>query len=200
MKNIRPALILFTLLSLLLGVAYPGLLTAVAQTVFPREAQGSLIEKNCKYMYAGNPQCERVLGSRLIGQNFTDPKYFWGRPSATKPYPYNTAASGASNLGVANPALLDAVRARIYNLKAADPENTKPIPVDLVTSSGSGLDPHISPAAAEYQIARVAKARGLSQEQVHAKVAQYTQKRTFGFLGEPVVNVLMLNLSMDGDL
>jgi K+-transporting ATPase ATPase C chain len=169
------------------GVLYPLVVTGIAQLVFPRQANGSLIVQN-----------GRTVGSALIGQQFTDPGYFWGRLSATSPYPYDAAASSGSNLGPTNPALLDEVKARIAALKAADPGNTQLIPVDLVTSSGSGLDPDISVAAALYQIPRVARLRGLSQSAVRALVDQYTRGRTLGFLGEPRVNVLQLNLALDG--
>jgi K+-transporting ATPase ATPase C chain len=177
------ALLLFTLLT---GVIYPLAVTGIAQLIFPRQANGSLIVKDGK-----------ALGSGLIGQLFDDPKYFWGRLSATGPYPYNAAASSGSNLGPSNPALMAAVQARIDALKTADPGNTQPIPIDLVTASGSGLDPDISVAAALYQVPRVARVRGMSESAVRALVDQYTQGRQFGFLGEPRVNVLELNLALD---
>ena len=184
--QIRPALMAILIFTLLAGVIYPLVVTGVAQLVFPHQANGSLIVNN-----------GQVAGSSLIGQQFDDPKYFWGRLSATGPFPYNAAASSGSNLGPSNPALLDAVKARIAALKAADPTNTQPIPVDLVTASGSGLDPNISVAAALYQVPRVARDRGMSEAAVTALVNQYTQGRTFGFLGEPRVNVLELNLALD---
>ena len=190
--QLRPALVSLALLTLITGLAYPLLVTGIAQVVFPQQANGSLIVKD-----------GQVVGSSLIGQPFDDPKYFWGRLSATGTYPYNAfnaealTASSGSNYGPLNPALLDMVQARIDALKAADPENTLPIPVDLVTASGSGLDPHISPAAAEYQVARVARARGLDESVVRDLVAQYTQGRDLGVLGEPRVNVLELNLALD---
>lgn len=183
---IRPALVLFAVLTLVTGVAYPLVVTGVAQTVFPAQAAGSLIVKD------GKP-----VGSALIGQNFTDPKHFWGRPSATGPMPYNAGASSGSNQGPLNPALLDAVKGRVEALRAADPGNTAPVPVDLVTASASGLDPHISPAAAGYQVARVAKARGVATEKVQALVAQQTEAPLLAFLGEPKVNVLKLNLALE---
>ena len=184
--QIRPALMAILIFTLLTGVIYPLVVTGVAQLVFPRQANGSLITNKGK-----------AAGSALIGQQFDDPKYFWGRLSATGPYPYNAAASSGSNIGPTNPALLDEVKARIAALKAADPTNTLPIPVDLVTSSGSGLDPNISVAAALYQVPRIARIRGLSETVVTALVNQYTQGRTLGFLGEPRVNVLELNLALD---
>ena len=183
---IRPAVTLFVLLSVITGLIYPLLVTGIGQALFPKQAAGSLIERDGK-----------LIGSRLIGQNFTDPQYFWGRPSATAPQPYNAAASGGSNFGPLNPALKDAVDARVQALRAADPGNTQPIPVDLVTASASGLDPHISPAAAEYQIARVAQARGLAPEIVRKLVAAWTEDRQWGIFGEPRVNVLELNLALD---
>jgi K+-transporting ATPase ATPase C chain len=187
MKNLlRPLIVLFAVLSAVTGLAYPALVTAVGQTLFHDEANGSLIERDGK-----------VVGSKLIGQQFDAPQYFWGRLSATSPMPYNAQASGGSNLGPTNPALLDEVKGRIDALKAAGTDMSKPVPVDLVTSSGSGLDPEISPAAAAYQIDRVAKARGLGENDVRALVDRYTSGRQFGILGEPRVNVLQLNLALD---
>ena len=183
---LRPAFALFVVLSLITGLAYPLLVTGVAQIVFPQQANGSLIARDGK-----------VIGSELIGQPFGEPKYFWSRPSATAPMAYNAGASGGSNLGPTNPALTDAVKARIEALRAADPVNTAPVPVDLVTTSASGLDPHISPAAADYQAARVARIRGLAPEAVRALVERYTESAWFGFLGEARVNVLALNLALD---
>lgn len=174
------------ILTILTGLVYPLVVTGIAQLIFPARANGSLIVHN-----------GQTVGSTLIGQQFDDPKYFWGRLSATGKYPYNAAASSGSNLGPTNPALLDEVKARIAALKAADPSNTQPIPVDLVTSSGSGLDPNISIAAALYQVPRVAKIRGLSESAVRVLVDRYTQGRQLGFLGEPRVNVLGLNLALD---
>jgi potassium-transporting ATPase KdpC subunit len=186
LAQIKPAIVSLIILTIITGLIYPLVVTGVAQVLFPRQANGSLIVQNGK-----------VLGSTLIGQSFDDPRYFWGRPSATAPFPYNAAASSGSNLGPTNPALIEAVKTRIAALKAADPQNTQPIPVDLVTASGSGLDPDISLAAAIYQIPRVAKARGMSEAAVHALVDQNTQGRQLGFLGEPIVNVLELNLALD---
>ncbi len=183
---LRPALMVFIALSLLVGVIYPLCVTGVAQLVFPGQANGSLMTRE------GKP-----VGSELIGQPFDDPKYFWGRLSATPDFPYNSASSSGSNLGPSNPALADAVKARVKALQSADPGNSSPIPVDLVTSSGSGLDPHISPAAALYQAGRVARVRGISEEKVLSLVEQYTEPRQWGFLGEPRVNVLALNLALD---
>lgn len=183
---IRPALSLFALLTVATGVVYPLVVTGIAQTVFPHAAHGSLIVKD-----------GQTVGSELIGQNFTAPKYFWGRPSATSPMPYNGAASGGSNQGPLNPALTDAVKARIEALKAADPGNAKPIPVDLVTASASGLDPHISPAAADYQVERVVHERHLPAAIVQQLVASNTEGRDLGLFGEPRVNVLKLNLALD---
>ncbi len=186
LRYLRPTLVFLGLFSLLTGVIYPLLVTAVAQTLFPHQANGSLIEQD-----------GLILGSELIGQPFDDPAYFWGRPSLTQPYPYNAAASAGSNVAPSNPALTERVAARIEALAAADPTNTQPVPVDLVTASASGLDPHISLAAAEYQIARVAEVRGLETAVVRQLVAEFTEGRTLGVLGEPRVNVLRLNLALD---
>lgn len=183
---LRPALTLFVVLSLITGLLYPLLVTVVAQTAFPHQANGSLITQGGK-----------TVGSEPIGQSFTEPGHFWGRPSATTPMPYNASASGGSNLGPTNPALADAVKARIEALRAADPGNTRPVPVDLVTASASGLDPHISPAAAAYQAERVARARSLPVAQIQALVQQHTENPWLGVLGEPRVNVLALNLALD---
>ena len=184
---LRPALALFIVLSVITGLVYPLATTGVARLAFPRQAAGSLIERDGK-----------VIGSALIGQPFSSPGYFWGRPSATSPMPDNAASSGGSNLGPTNPDLTQAVKDRIAALKAADPANTAPVPVDLVTASASGLDPHISPAAADYQIARVARARNLSEEVVSKLVRQHTEPGTWmGLLGDPTVNVLELNLDLD---
>lgn len=184
--QIRPALVLLIVLSVLTGLIYPAVVTGIAQIVFPHHANGSLIVRDGK-----------IVGSSLIGQPFDDPKYFWGRPSATSPFPYNAASSSGSNLGPTNPALYDAVKGRVEALRAADPGNTAPVPVDLVTASASGLDPHISPAAALYQVQRVAKARKLDGAAVQKLVAQHTEGRWLGVLGEPRVNVLELNLALD---
>ena len=183
---LRPALTLFVVLSIVTGLLYPLAVTGVAQAVLPNQANGSLITQG------GKP-----VGSELIGQSFSEPGHFWGRPSATAPMPYNAAASGGSNLGPTNPALAEAVKARIAALRAADPGNTQPVPVDLVTASASGLDPHISPAAAAYQAPRVARARGLPLAQVQTLVQQHTESPWLGWLGEPRVNVLALNLALD---
>ena len=185
-RMLRNAAMLLLLMTVITGIAYPLLVTGLAQAVFPVQANGSLLAKD------GKP-----IGSALIGQQFTASKYFWGRPSATVPQAYNGTASNGSNLGPTNPALADAVRQRIAALQAADPGNTAPIPVDLVTASGSGLDPEISPAAAQYQLARVARARGLPLAEVQALVARCTRGRQLGVLGEPRVNVLELNLALD---
>lgn len=182
----RPALTLLVTLTTITGPIYSLLVTGIGRALFPQQAAGSLIERDGK-----------LVGSRLIGQHFTDPQYFWGRPSATAPQSYNAAASGGSNLGPLNPALKEAVESRVSALRAADPGNTAPIPVDLVTASASGLDPHISPAAAEYQIMRVAHARGLAPETVRNLVARQTENRRWGIFGEPRVNVLELNLALD---
>lgn len=184
--QLRPAMVSLLLLTLLTGLIYPLAITGIAQVAFPYQANGSLITNN-----------GQKVGSELIGQDFSDPRYFWGRLSATGPMPYNAAASSGSNLGPTNPALFKATQARIDALHAADPNNKALIPVDLVTASASGLDSQISPAAAEYQVARVANARKLPVEQVHQLVTQSTAGRQFGFLGEPRVNVLQLNLALD---
>jgi K+-transporting ATPase ATPase C chain len=183
---LRPALTLFVLLSVATGIVYPLAVTGVARLAFPSQAAGSLIVKD------GKP-----VGSKLIGQNFTDPKYFWGRPSATGPMPYNASASSGSNQGPLNPALMDAVKGRIAALKAADPANTAPIPADLVTASGSGLDPQISPAAARWQAPRIARIRSLGEAEVSKLIDAHTEGRQLGLLGEPRVNVLNLNLALD---
>ena len=185
-RQLKPVLMVFLLLTAVTGIVYPLLVTGVAQLIFPEKANGSLIRGEDGY-----------AGSELIGQPFDDPKYFWGRLSATPDFPYNSASSSGSNLGPSNPALVEAVKARVEALRKADPGNRLPVPVDLVTSSGSGLDPHISPAAAFYQAPRVARARGLSEDQVDRLVKQYTERRQWGFLGEPRVNVLKLNLALD---
>lgn len=187
LRQLKIALIFLGIFTVITGIIYPLFVTGVAQAFFRHQANGSLIETS------GN-----ITGSELIGQPFSDPRYFWGRLSATAPFPYNAAASSGSNYGPSNPALLAAVQARIDALKAVDPDNDQPIPVDLVTFSASGLDPDISVAAAEYQVARVAKYRGLNKEQVKLLVSKYTAGRQFGILGEPRVNVLELNLALDG--
>ena len=186
-RLIRNALTMLLVMTVIVGLIYPLAATGVAQLLFPHQANGSLVERG------GKP-----IGSELIGQSFTDPRYFWGRPSATTPQPNNGTASNGSNLGPTNPALHDAVQQRIDALHAADPGNIATVPADLVTASGSGLDPDISPAAAQYQVARVARVRRLSTEQVQTLVTQATQGRQLGLLGEPRVNVLQLNLALDG--
>jgi potassium-transporting ATPase KdpC subunit len=182
----RPMIVIFAVLTAITGLVYPAVMTAFGQAVFSNQANGSLLEKDGK-----------VVGSSLMGQQFDAPQYFWGRLSATSPMPYNPTNSGGSNTGPTNPALADEVKGRIAALKAAGTDVSKPVPVDLVTSSGSGLDPEISPAAAQYQIARVATARKMSEADVAALVDKYTQGRQFGVLGEPRVNVLELNLALD---
>jgi K+-transporting ATPase ATPase C chain len=186
MNELRPALIVFVLFTLLTGVLYPLIVTGIGQAAFPRQSTGSLIQSG-----------DRVVASKLLGQPFSSAGYFWSRPSATAPYPYNGAASGGSNEGPTNPALESAVRERVAALLAADPENRSRVPIDLVTASASGLDPHISPAAAEYQVARVARARNMNEDAVRRLVTAATEGRTFGLLGEPRVNVLELNLALD---
>ena len=182
---VRPALVLFVLLSALTGLIYPIAVTGVAKAAFPDQAAGSLVVLD-----------GTTVGSKLIGQNFSDPKHFWGRPSATAPQPYNASASGGSNQGPLNPALTDAVKARVEALRAADPDNAARVPVDLVTASASGLDPDISPAAAQYQAARVARVRGMPLAQVQSLIDRNTQQPLLGFLGEPRVNVLALNIAL----
>jgi K+-transporting ATPase ATPase C chain len=186
-QHLRPALMTLLLLTILTGVVYPLVVTGIAQVVFPFQANGSLIVKG------GNP-----VGSALIGQPFDDPRYFWGRPSATTPFGYNAGSSSGSNLSPTNPDLIKAVQGRVDALHAADPGNSAPVPVDLVTTSGSGLDPHISPAAALYQVSRVARERKLDAAKVRELVEQHTEGRFLGMLGEPRVNVLALNLALDG--
>lgn len=183
---IRPAILYLAVMTLLTGVIYPLFVTAVGQLAFPDQARGSLI-------YEG----DRLVGSALVGQPFDDPKYFWGRPSATSPMPYNADSSTGSNFGPTEPKLAAALKSRADALKQADPDNDDPVPVDLITASGSGLDPHISPAAAEYQVGRIAKARGISPDAVRSVARQATEERQLGFLGEPRVNVLRLNLQLD---
>jgi len=185
-KQIKPAILMLLFFTMLTGIVYPLAVTFCAQIVFPSQANGSLLGSS-----------EQPLGSELIGQAFSHPEYFWGRHSATSPSPYNGGASSGSNQGPSNPALIDAVKARIKALRDADPENLETIPVDLVTASASGLDPHISPAAAAYQINRIARARHLSPNSVHELVERYTEPRQWGILGEPRVNVLKLNLALD---
>jgi K+-transporting ATPase ATPase C chain len=185
-KEIRPALVVFGVLTIITGLVYPGVVTVIGQLAFPEQATGSVILQD-----------GRAVGSALFGQPFSNPDYFWSRPSATGPQPYNGGASSGSNLGPINPALAEAVTARVAALRAVDAGNERPVPVDLVTASGSGLDPHITPAAARYQAARVARARGMTEDEVLALVERYTEGRTFGILGEPRVNVLRLNLALD---
>ena len=187
LKHFKPALLMLLVWTALTGIAYPLAVTGLSQLLFSKQANGSLIRDSQG----------KAIGSELIGQPFSDPQHFWGRPSATSPYPYNGGASSGSNLGPTNPALADAVKTRIQALIETDPENPLPIAVDLVTASGSGLDPHISPAAAEYQINRVAKARHMDADKVRALVGQHTELRQWWVLGEPRVNVLGLNLALD---
>ena len=186
LKSLRTAVVAVIVFTVVTGLAYPLFVTALSQFIFPEKANGSLLKQDGK-----------IQGSELIGQPFSDPKYFWSRLSATSPYEYNAGSSTGSNYGPLNPALFDAVKKRIQDLKKADSLNTQPIPVDLVTASGSGLDPHISVAAALYQLPRVARQRNMSQENVLVLVHQYTEDRQLGFLGEPRVNVLKLNLALD---
>jgi potassium-transporting ATPase KdpC subunit len=191
LSNLKPAVLMLLLLTLLTGVIYPALVTVFAQVYYADKANGSLIKDQ-----QGN-----LIGSQLIGQPFSDPSYFWGRASATSPYPYNASASSGSNLAPTNPALVDAVKGRIDALQAVDPENIKnnkpPVPVDLITASGSGLDPHISPAAADYQIGRIAMIRNIAPEKLRDLVQSHTEGRQWGVFGEPRVNVLTLNLALD---
>src|SRR5262245_3673658 len=186
LRTFKDALLMLVVLTVVTGVVYPLIVTGIAQRVFPSQANGSLIERDGK-----------LVGSALIGQPFSDPKYFWSRPSATSAFPYDPSASSGSNQGPLNPALIDPVKARVDALVAADPTQTYPIPIDLVTASGSGLDPHISPAAAAYQLSRVARARGLPEDRVRELVTAYTEDRQWMILGEPRVNVLLLNLALD---
>ena len=183
---LRNAIMSLIALTLLTGIAYPLLVTGIAQLLFPHAANGSVIMRD-----------DKPVGSELIGQPFSDPRYFWGRPSATSPFAYNSTASTGSNVGPTNPALVDAIKSRIEALRAADPGNTQPVPIDLVTASGSGLDPHISPAAAAYQVGRVARMRGVPVQDVEKLVAAATERRFLGIMGEPRVNVLKVNLALD---
>jgi potassium-transporting ATPase KdpC subunit len=185
-KEVKPAVIMFMLMTVLTGVIYPGVVTAIGQLAFEHAANGSIVTRG-----------GRAVGSELLGQFHREPRYFWGRPSATGPNANNGAISSGSNLAATNPNLEAVVRERVAALKAADPECSSPVPVDLVTASASGLDPHISPAAAEFQVSRVARVRGLAQAQVRTLVAAATESRTLGFLSEPRVNVLQLNLALD---
>jgi len=186
-KLIKPAVMMLLIWTLLTGVMYPALVTGLAHVLFPNQANGSILRD----------KQDKAVGSALIGQPFSGNSYFWGRPSATSPYPYNAGASSGSNLGPTNPALADAVKHRIEALQAADPENKAPVPVDLVTASGSGLDPHISPAAAEFQIKRIANARHIDPKKLQEMVRMHTEGRQWGFLGEPRINVLTLNLALN---
>ncbi len=186
LRNLRPTIVVFIAFTLLTGVVYPLVVSAVGWTLFPTESGGNLIVRDGK-----------VIGSRLIGQPFDDEKYFWSRPSATGPYPYNGGVSSGSNLGPLNPALLDGVKSRVETVRSQHPTQQGAVPLDLVTASGSGLDPHISPEAAYYQVDRIAQARRLSADQVRGLVARHIEPRTLGVLGEPRVNVLLLNLALD---
>lgn len=203
---VRPAVVLLVVLTFLTGLLYPLVVTGLSQAIFSNQANGSLIRsfdipsagiRSDAPGIGGREQTGRVIGSRWIGQPFDDPGYFWGRPSATVPFPYNAAASSGSNLGPSNPALIEAALARLAALRDADPGKLEPVPVDLVTASASGLDPHISVAAALYQLPRVTRARGLDMEAVRRLIAQNTEGRQFGIFGEPRVNVLLLNLALD---
>jgi potassium-transporting ATPase KdpC subunit len=185
-EHIKPAILIFIILTIITGILYPLFVTGIAQVFFHNKANGSLVYQNGK-----------AIGSSLIGQPYDDPKYFWGRLSATSPIQFNSASSSGSNLGPSNPALVEAVQARTKALKTVDPENKNPIPIDLVTSSASGLDPHISPASAYYQIPRISRLRGLPQNMVEDIVRQHTKGRLLGIIGEPVVNVLEANLELD---
>lgn len=185
-KQLKIAIILFVIFTIMTGVLYPLLITGFAQLVFPWQANGSLIQEN-----------GTAVGSQLIGQSFTSPNYFWGRPSATIPFPYNAASSAGSNMGPSNPDFLATIKQRVMNLTQWDPNNKQAVPVDLVTASGSGLDPDISPAAAYFQVQRIAQARGISAASIQALIQRLTVYRTFGILGEPRVNVLQLNLGLD---
>lgn len=189
LSQLRPALVVLLLLTLLTGVAYPLVITGISAVCFPAEAAGSILVKDGTF-----------LGSSLIAQPFSDPKYFWPRPSATSPFACKPDAASGSNLGPTNPALAEAVQHRLSDLHAADPTNTLPVPVELLTTSASGIDPHLSPAGMEYQVARVAKSRGLTPDQVRAVVARHIESPTFGILGGPRVNVLRVNLDLDGKL
>jgi K+-transporting ATPase ATPase C chain len=214
LKILRATLATFVMLTLITGVAYPIVITVIAQLAFPHQANGSLIERRTGptgYARCAEERANRffwnrsaetnatdnLIGSELIGQPFTNPRYFWSRPSATSPSPYNAAASTGSNYGPTNPAQLDAVRHRVEDLRKGGADASSPVPIDLVTASGSGLDPHVSPAAADYQVPRIAKARGIGQYVIHRLVAENIEGRTFGVLGEPRVNVLKLNLALD---
>lgn len=185
-STLRPLFVLFAVLSLITGIAYPLIVTGVAKATMPFQAEGSIVQRDGK-----------AIGSMLIGQSFTDPRHFWGRPSATSPGPNNATSSGGSNQGPSNPALVDAVKGRVDALRAADPGNTAPVPVDLVTASASGLDPEISVAAARYQAARVARVRNIAPERVNELISTHTKGQLLGFIGEPRVNVLELNLALD---
>ena len=189
MKDIIIAIRLFIALTIVTGALYPLVVTGIAQTAFKSQANGSLKTRN-----------GTVVGSNLIGQQYDDPKYLWGRPSATSPVPYNAASSSGSNQGPTNPDFVKAIQDRVKTLKDADPTNTQAIPTDLVTASGSGLDPHISLESAEYQLSRIAKARGVEDSKLKELVSRLTEKRTFGVLGEPVVNVLLFNLALDNNM